>query len=167
MDIPTYINTLNSNTDSLLKLICSCPPDKLNSTKNGQWSILQIAEHICLTDEMIHSMLLSHTDSVHEKEEIIGDEKLKKILVGGRSHKVLSPGALIPKGSVKDYDTFKELLTMQRAAIVQNLQEGVLVVDNRAFKHPFLGEMTISDWLYFIIHHTQRHHDQIKDLLDF
>ena len=42
-----------------------------------------------------------------------------------------------------------------------------LVIDNRVHKHPSLGEMTVSDWLWFMIRHTERHLEQVKEVIRY
>jgi hypothetical protein len=39
------------------------------------------------------------------------------------------------------------------------------VIDNRMFPHPYLGNLTMVDWCYFIISHADRHCLQIQDKL--
>ena len=96
----------------------------------------------------------------------MGNEKLQQILLAEQKAKVKAPEILEPKGIINDTSTFERLFSEQRNLIKQAIENAEIVIDNRLHKHPMLGEMTISDWLYFLIHHSQRHLEQIKERLE-
>lgn len=77
----------------------------------------------------------------------------------------MAPEALLPKGEVTDVDAFKKRFQEQRKELKEDIENGKLIIDNRTRKHPRLGEMTVSDWLYFLISHTERHVEQIGELV--
>lgn len=87
------------------------------------------------------------------------------MVVGFRTNRLVSPEILRPKGNIADVATFEKMFVEQRELIKQDLRSGKIIVDHRVHKHPFLGDFTISDWLNFLIYHTQRHLEQIKDIL--
>ena len=125
-----------------------------------------ILEHIYLTDKIVIAIINRPTEKLHTDEEFIGNEKLKRWLVEKQAKKVKAPEMLEPKGDLKDVATFEKVFLAQRNLLKHQIEKGEIVIDNRIHKHPMLGEMTISDWLYFLIHHTQRHLEQAKELID-
>ena len=129
--------------------------------------MLEVLEHIYLTDRIIHTIVSRPSDDKSSSEEIIGDDKMKNILVEQRtSKKVSAPEILKPKGSIKDLDTFENIFLAQRKAFKEDIVAGNIIIDNRIHKHPLLNEMTIADWLNFTVHHTQRHIEQIKEIIN-
>lgn len=165
MNAINYFQDLNENTNDTLLLVKSCPPAILNNSNNDKWSVLQILEHICMTEKLICVLVSKPSDKEAETNELLGNDKIKKLVVEKREYKVMAPESLIPKGDIKDQEGFAQIFLQQRDKLKQDIQTGILIIDNRIHKHPMLGEMTIKDWLNFLIHHTQRHLEQIKDLL--
>ncbi len=162
MDLTNYFNCLNQNNKNLLEAIDRIADDKLSKKTNG-WSIYEILEHIYLTDKIIFSLISTPSENKSDTNEIIGTIELENVLIGKKYHKVKSPEILNPKGVIHDIQDFKNIFSKQRESLKVNLESGKIKVDNRIFKHPFLGEMTVEDWLNFVIFHTKRHIKQIEE----
>ena len=165
MDLINYIRILDDNTNDTFQLAKSCSLDQMQISNDGRWNILQLLEHICIVDHVVYRILLKSSDKISETDEIMGDGKLKRLIVEKREYKVAAPESLHPKGDISDIVTFEKIFLQQRNLLKQDIETGKIIIDNRIHKHPLLGEMAISDWLNFIIHHTQRHLEQIKDLV--
>lgn len=165
MDIDKYCKILNSSSRETIQLARSCSAKQLNFKPEGKWGILEILEHICLTDKIIHRLISKPTNKISKSAEIFGNKKLKHIVAEGRTKKIEAPEIVKPKGEIQDVDTFEKLLLKQRAKLKRDLETGEIVVDNRMIKHFAMGEMTISDWLNLVVHHTQRHLKQIDELI--
>ena len=166
MEFNTYFQALDNNTDSTLQLAKSFPSALITVSTNDKWSILQILEHICMTEKLICGIVSKSSDKSAETNELLGNDKIKKLVVEKREYKVIAPDILFPKGDMRDLKDFEKVFLEQRNLLKQDIQTGKLLIDNRIHKHPMLGEMTIKDWLNFLIHHTQRHLEQIKDKLE-
>lgn len=164
MDLILFIERLDQSTNTILQAAKACPPEQLQVNNEGKWSMLDIIEHLYLTDKVIFTIISRPSETIHADSEIIGNEKLHKILVERRSHTIIAPEILQPKGVINDLDTLLDFFVSQRNTLKNNLLSNKLIVDNRVHAHPFLGAMTIADWLNFTTHHTQRHLEQIKDL---
>jgi hypothetical protein len=165
MDIQVYIQELDENTAAMLQLAESCPDERLNKKTGDAWTIMEILEHIAITDRVVISLISKPSESMHTGEELFGKEKMHRLLVDLRRRKIVSPEGLLPKGNLTSIADFESIFTTQRDILKQKLQDGTIEVDNRMFKHPFLGDMPVADWLNFIIHHSLRHGEQIKDTL--
>jgi hypothetical protein len=165
MTMAIFIEQLDKNTNDTLEIAKSCSPSELTFKQDGKWSILEILEHIYMTDRIIHVIVSRPSNNLNHTQEIIGNEKIRKIMVDLRGDKIVSPERLKPKGDIHDVATFEKTFFQQRELLKQEIRAGKIVIDNRIHMHLFLGEMTISDWLNFIVHHTYRHLEQIKDIL--
>ncbi|RYJ51090.1 DinB family protein [Flavobacterium petrolei] len=164
MELANYITALDNNTSDTLNLAKKCSNTQLHYSAEGKWSILQILEHICIVDKVCIAIISRPaSENTSALTEIYGNEKLKDALVTNRDRRIESPEILKPKGGVTDVNEFEKMFLYQRNMLKQNLTSGKIIVDNKIHKHPFLGDMTIADWLYFIVHHTQRHTEQIKE----
>jgi len=165
MDINKYCEILDSSSEKVLQLARSCSSKQLGFKPEGKWGILEILEHIWLTDKIIHYLISKPTDKVSQSSEIIGDTKLKRFVADGRTKKIEAPDVVKPKGNLPDIETFEELFLKHRERLKKDLKTGQIVVDNRMIKHFYMGEMTISDWLNLIVHHTHRHLKQINEVI--
>ena len=157
-----YVNRLQQNTNILLETVEGYPIEYLTKKEPSEWSVLEILEHIYLADKVIHRIVSTPSDNAFANKEILGRQKLETILVGHQYVKVQSPDILQPKGRFKNLAEFNLAFSSLRATIQNDLVTKKIVVDNRIHNHPMLGEMTILDWLNFILYHTERHLKQIK-----
>jgi hypothetical protein len=165
MDISAYFSLLDQNTGVALALVRSIDEKKLRMAPEGKWSPLEIMEHIVIVEKAIHNRLSQPSDLLHEKEEVHGPEKIEHLMVTLRDRKVVASDASHPKGNVQSVSQFEELFQHQRNALKDDLSTGTLIVDNRMYPHIRLGDVTVADWLNFLVFHTQRHLEQIKDRL--
>jgi len=164
MNLTDYINSLDLNTNETLQIAKNCSTEQLMTNEENKWNVLQILEHIHKVDKICYKIISQPTsEQVSEKNQVLGNENIKQELVINRSKKIVAPDFLQPTGYFQDLLVFENAFVEFREMLKQNLILGKIVVDNKIFKHPIFGEMTISDWLYFIIHHTDRHLEQIKD----
>ncbi|HEV7230504.1 MAG TPA: DinB family protein [Bacteroidia bacterium] len=163
MNITDYIQTLDKHTAATLDFIKKSRPDIHIKGGVDNWNGLQILEHVCMTEKVVCKLVSKPSDQIHESAELFGPGKMNHLVVTKRAIKVKAPEMLNPKGDIQDLEAFEQLFTAQRNELKENLMQGTIPVDNRIHKHPYLGEMTISDWLYFMIAHTQRHLEQIGD----
>lgn len=166
MDNKEFIDRLNKTTNDILQTVKPCSPEQLHFKQEGRWNILEILEHICLTDKVIYTIISRPSIDTNPSTEIVGNDRMKKILVEQRDQRINAPEFLKPKGEIKDLNSFEKTFLAQRETFKNDISTGKIVVDNRVHKHPLLNEMTITDWLNLTIHHTQRHIEQIKDIIN-
>lgn len=77
-------------------------------------------------------------------------------MVSNWKEKIKSPDILKPKGDITNMATLVSLLVKQRELWKDDVSKGKISIDNRIFVHPFIGKMTVIDWVDFAIHHTQQ-----------
>jgi len=158
-----YINDLEQNTNKLLVTVKDYPIEKLTKKNGSGWSILEILEHIYITDKVIYSIVSKPSENESKTTEIVGRNKLETILVEQRNKKQQSPELLKPKGDFKNLTDFNSAFLTLRNTMKNGLSTGKIRFDNRIHNHFLLGEMTITDWLNFILFHTERHLKQIEE----
>lgn len=163
MNLDFYFTNLKENTQNLLDTIDRIEEEKLTIKDGETWSILEILEHIYLTDKIIFTLLSTPTEHLSEQNEIIGRDTLEKIVIGKNFQKVKAPDVVYPKGLIHNITDFKALFLEQREQIQLSLESGNIKVDHRIFKHSYLGEMSIEDWLNLLLFHTKRHIQQIEE----
>jgi hypothetical protein len=166
MDINLYIKNLDSHSESVLNRVENYSDAELSYQPSGGWNVMGILEHILVTEGIVLKLLTRPTEKTHTGDEVLGHDKLHRLMINLRGRKVEAPDALKPKGALKTTEEFKKNFLEQRELLKTNLREGKIIVDNRTHRHAFLGEMTITDWLNFIHLHTQRHSDQMEELVE-
>lgn len=166
MNISEYIQKLDHHAEELFSLLDSCKEEELRTKQEDHWSILEVCEHIYLTEKTVITLLFRSIEKKSDKSEIFGAEKLRKIIIQLRARKVSAPEFLKPKGLFQSLSEFKNEFTRHRDLLKQGLLNGKIVISNGVYPHPYLGEMTLRDWLHFIPTHTERHLYQISDLLE-
>lgn len=156
---------LNRNTGELLDLVRNKSDETLNHRSFNSWSILQVLEHLLITERYVLQLLTTPTEKVAPSKVLRGEENLNRILVDLRGRKVKAPDMLEPSGEINDIREFSTAFLKSRATLGQSLENGNITVDERVHAHPVLGDMTVSDWLHFLISHARRHMEQIRDIL--
>lgn len=164
MILTDYLGTLDTNTRNIINLASSLE-DRTYPVPEGKWNPLQILEHIYLTDRVVIMLLSRPSEQIHDDEYILGPARLEKVIVTRRDVKVEAPDALHPKGQFETAADFVKAFSQQRNDLSSKLSKGEIALDNRVHKHLRLGEMTIADWLQFIVQHSRRHFEQIQDIL--
>lgn len=160
-----FLQLLSQNTAEVNELVSSVPADRVNQTEINKWSILQIFEHLLITDKMIYGLMKRPTDQQADERELFGKDKMKHLLIEKADYKAEAPDMLQPKGHVTSLEDFSRQFQSQRQLLAEALIEAVISIDNSVHTHPRLGDMTISDWLYFIVFHNQRHLAQIRAMM--
>ncbi|WP_172441818.1 DinB family protein [Formosa algae] len=158
-----YIKELEQNANKLLETVKEYSIEKLTEKSGSEWSLLEILEHIYITDKVIYSIISKPSDKESKAKELFGQNKLEIILIDQRDKKIQSPDFLHPKGHFKNLSDFNSEFIDLRNSLKNDLITEKVKIDNRIHNHPLLGEMTITDWLNFILFHTERHLKQIEE----
>ena len=164
MNLTEYISELDKNTGDILQLLKECSEEQLEKKQEGAWSILEILEHLLITDKFVYKLLLAPSEKQGESVEIKGG-KIKFYMLDRRDIKAIAPLNLVPKGDIKNNAEFIEQFLKQRAFLVDALENGKIIIDNGITKHAVMGDLSKTDWLNFLVHHAERHVLQIKDRL--
>lgn len=165
MDISSYITLLNRNTGELLNLVRNLDDKVLHHKSFNKWSVLEVLEHLVITEGYVLELLSRPGEKMAETPELHGGDRLHRLLVEMRERKVKAPDILEPTGEFEDLAAFSSKFLQIRTQLSQGLESGNIVVDQRIHRHPMLGEMTVSDWLHFLISHARRHMEQIRDVM--
>ena len=157
-----YINDLDHNTEKLMEAVKDYSLEDLTAKNSDKWSVLEVLEHIYITDKVIYSIVSKPSDQESKTKEIVGKNKLESILVGQIDKKLQSPDLLRPKGQFQNLADFNSAFRDLRNSLKNDFLTKKIKADNRIHHHFLLGEMTITDWLNFILFHTERHLSQIE-----
>lgn len=164
MDVANYIKAMQLNLSNLENTLLSLPEPN-SVLELNKWNVTQIVEHIYLVEYAVVLQIIKGIDSaLHPEQVIVGYDKMHRILIGLRAKKVASPEIFMPKGKFENAQKAVVVLQEFRNSWLQKLQNQKLLITNNVFEHPYLGKMTVIDWLYFLQIHAERHQLQIQDL---
>ena len=152
---------------SLIDLIDSSGEEELHyKPAPDSWSILECVEHICLVNHNIAQLIQTPPPASHENKlsELYGEGKLNHLLVTKRDMKRVAPEKVTPKGIFKTPGEAKEAIYRDTETILRTLEATSIGQQTHTIPHHALGEMTKTDWLHFMIAHTQRHLLQIETI---
>jgi len=155
------IPELNAATTRLLREIGRFSSHSFNTSLPGsEWNAGQIAEHILLTDIFIFRVLQGDVEFAGR----LPNEKVKLIkdMFKAPAGKMEDEDIAIPSDSLKDPVTILQKISRERHDIIQYLntvEEDSLCA---GYSHPELGTLTVTEWIWFIVYHTEQHVGQLK-----
>ncbi len=156
---------VEKNTNELLHFTQNLKnPEQLFYQTARGWNGIQILEHIYLTDSLIAELITQSPEGIADSLNFFGENRLKQLLVEEQVP-VKSPVFLIPRNKITTLKEFNEKFNIIRQQFRKSVLDNEHLNNKRFYRHPLMGEMTLSDWLLFIVFHTQRHMQQLDRLM--
>jgi uncharacterized damage-inducible protein DinB len=130
----------------------------------GSWTAGQLAMHMVLSNGGFAEVINGQVDETSRPVDK-NIEQIKSILLDSNV-KMNSPEMIYPK--LKDYDQDKLLNQLEgiKKALVKAADQLDLTKTCVAFELPSLGFLTRLEAFYFVIYHTRRHTNQLKNILE-
>ncbi|MBL7710588.1 MAG: DinB family protein [Chitinophagaceae bacterium] len=152
--------SMNATGVELIHLLKSTAEAKVNMVPfEGSWTIAQVADHITLSNTSIAKALsLAGTPINRAADERAGE--LEDIFLDF-SKKYKAPGFIIPTQDVYEKEELINQLEQSFTAIKEASSTDLAVLIN----HPAFGDISKLEILYFVWFHTQRHLQQVKNIL--
>jgi hypothetical protein len=158
---------ITATIDKLTNLISQADQQELEyKATPDSWSILECVEHIHLVNSGIARLLQKPGPEKNENmvSELFGEGKMNHLLVTKRAVKQVAPEGMTPKGIFKTADEATRAIHKDIHVILHLLNTKDFSQETFIIHHPRLGNMTKTDWLYFLIAHTERHFFQIEEI---
>ncbi len=165
IDITDYRAKSNNNLQQFLQLLSQVPAEALQYKQAEEWNLLEILDHIIVTESLVMSTISKESGNFSDNLELFGFGKLQKLLIDYRHKKVKAPSGLEPRKTNLSLQDLLLEFQNQRNRLMDEIQNGSLWMSAEVYPHPMLGEMTVIDWLHFILLHSQRHFLQMQDQL--
>jgi hypothetical protein len=128
----------------------------------GSWTPGQVVQHINLSSEGFAKVLNAEVKEADRPiDQLI--PKLEAIFLDFTS-KMQSPDFILPES--KTYDRGEHLITVKRIKqeIAKAILEQPLEKICLAFELPTIGYLTGVEAVYFVVFHTKRHINQLKEI---
>ncbi|MBK6266210.1 DinB family protein [Marivirga sp. S37H4] len=163
MENKEILKKFDSVTSELIRLLSSLSESELNEApKLGKWSLAQIGEHLYKSYE-ISAVLNGHVKNIDRAP----DEKLDEVekLFLNFNIKMDSPKEIIPEETPIEKEDLitklKERINEQKE-VIKHQDLTMLCLD---FEIPEYGPFTRLEWVGFNAVHTERHLQQMKEIL--
>jgi uncharacterized damage-inducible protein DinB len=136
---------------------------------SNRWSIVEILEHLALTEEMLFGTIKKNLENGKPSEgpppqdpEVFDQLILKA--VADRSQKATAPEQATPKGRYTDLDQARQAFGERRSKTVDWVRANKLPLRKYRSQSP-IGEMDAHQWLLMLAAHTKRHAAQIEEVM--
>lgn len=147
--------------EEVLESVINLTDQQLNTQVNeGQWSIMQILEHLYLIERAIVKGI---TVALTSKSEPTPDKPIELVL--NRTSKITAPSFFVPSLDFITLEKMKERLSESRQSLVQlvsKIDEEDL--ENKSFPHPVFGRLSLKQWIPLVGLHEKRHLEQIEEV---
>lgn len=165
IDITTYRANLNSNLQQFVQFFSTVDEEAKYFKIDNEWSLIEILEHVLLTEKMVLKTLSKGSERFSNYLEVLGYDKLRKVMIDYRHKKVKAPPFVEPGTLALSAQNLLLELQAGRGILIEDLQSARLIMGAEVHMHPMLGEMTVVDWLNFLLLHSERHFLQMQDHL--
>lgn len=133
--------------------------------KSGEaWSPAEVLEHIALVEMGVSYRLKTAVVPIDASEKL-GAGKLAHVLVTRRDVKVNAPDNTKPKNTWATWEETLQVFAKSRRQLLEDVENGTIKPVSMGMVHPRLGEMSVTDWLYFLHSHAERHWHQLQETL--
>jgi hypothetical protein len=154
----------------LLAVVDAIPPSlrEARPTEEG-WSVAEVLEHLSRVEKGIAKLvalkvgeLQTLPEPPHEAEEMVAIDLGKFGIVETPSMKLAAPDRVAPLGEMSSEDA-RSALSETRGVLLDQLHAGDgLAYSSVRHPHPFLGELDLYEWVYFVGAHERRHLAQVR-----
>jgi uncharacterized damage-inducible protein DinB len=152
---------VDDSTSNLLQTISDCSEENFNRNPcENCWSQAQVAEHILLLETKVNKALYEADATERNADLKVG---LLKKAMASFERKFTAPEFIQPTDLQKNKQELADALLKQRH-ILRNIIHTTDLTETPTYKHPQIGDMTRLEWIYFIITHSDRHVQQMKNI---
>ncbi|MFT6868077.1 MAG: hypothetical protein ACJA08_002927 [Cyclobacteriaceae bacterium] len=160
------VSLLKDTHKELLKTVKGLTEAQLNFKPDADtWSITEVMEHIAVS-ELGLSQALQMTvkaEGQDKPENTISDEMILGIITN-REQKIKTRPDLEPVNKFGSFEGSLEAFTNQRKTNLTFIKDTDDSLRDRYFEFPF-GQADMYQLMLFIAGHSQRHTDQIKEVM--
>lgn len=162
------IKEMTSTRDRLLNTMANLSEEQLTyKASEDSWSIADCTEHIAVSENMIFDMLLAtleiQPDTAKRSEVNHSDEQILA-MISDRSNKVKTSKAFEPTGKYGSHEAALENFKTKRDQHIEFIKNTQEDLRNRYQQVPF-GTLDAYQILLFIAAHTERHVQQIEEII--
>lgn len=159
------LSDLAETSGDLFKTLDLFTQDEFNKIPfEDSWTAAQVADHILKSESGIPAVLKGKSKQASRD----ADEKVREIKSVFLNYdlKMKSPDSVLPSNEKQDKEDISARLKANREELVRLAGSITLEDVFYDFEFPAMGALTGIEWLTFLICHTKRHTQQMKNIAD-
>lgn len=164
MDKNLVLSNLNESTTNFLNIVNDFPEEHFNiKPSSDSWSAAEIIQHIEKIEYLLNTILEGNKKPVEERKP---DKKIEiiKTAFQNQDKKYTAYGPILPDSNSKDKDVSIIKFEKNRIKLKEIVKSEDLTLVCQDFEHGVFGDLTIFEWIYFVIYHCERHGKQIQNI---
>jgi hypothetical protein len=134
----------------------------------GGWSVAEIAEHLAVTEASVFAEIqlsLRAPATPDKKSETAGKDEMIMKGVPDRSGKAQAPESLTPTGRFASRDAAVAEFKARRDQTIAFIEKTPAELRDHMFPHPALKVVDCYQWILFLAAHSDRHIQQMKEVI--
>lgn len=156
-------NELEEALSSLNALFALLPEEAVNTAPYaGSWTPGQLAHHVVLTNSGFLRILNGPVQATDRPVDA-GVESLRSVLLN-RAAKREAPETVQPPAITYDKTRLLASFQQTQSALLEAVDTLDLEPTCTSYKVPVLGHPTRWEALHFVLYHTQRHTEQLREM---
>jgi hypothetical protein len=158
------IKDISQSSTNFLTTIKDTPVEHFNSKPtHDSWSAAEVVEHVVKVEYLLNIILLGNRKAANNRKP---DEKIETIKAAFQDYekKYTAYGPIIPDTNLKDKDELVIKFEKNRINLKEIIKKEDLSLICLDFNHGVFGELTVFEWIYFNIYHSERHRHQIQNI---
>ncbi len=133
-----------------------------------RWSILEVLEHIATVEMGIFSLLsqklFEAPATAEQKQQAAGKDAIIMDTMKDRVTRRVAPSFTAPKGRWASPSDALAAFDQTRSRIIQLLQQETRNLRDYCAPHPAFKTLDGYQWVLFMIVHSDRHREQIREI---
>jgi uncharacterized damage-inducible protein DinB len=140
-------------------------------TADDSWNTAQCAEHIVVVENALFRQIEKglaegRLPDPERAAALAGKERMLRQRIPARLVKVKAPEKMVPTGRMESPSEFiREFQEVRKLTLDLATATGPAALETIIFPHFALGDLTGSQWLWFIALHADRHLIQAREAL--
>ena len=164
------VSALHATRKLFLDTVAGLSPAQLKWKPSAEvWSVMEVAEHIALSDELIPQAAAKAMQgpAAPEKRQANARAEDAKILqaMASREQKAKAPAEFVPAGRFQDMAALTAAFKASRDRNIAYVRETRDELRNHFAPLPGVGELDALQWYVMMAGHTERHVKQIKEVM--
>lgn len=154
-------NLIDENTSRLGTKIFPLSDEVFNFKSNPkQWSIADVIQHLTLLEAAVNRLVTGSKSPAGEGDKT---ESIRETLLDPRP--LDAGGFLSPKPGHKDKAECWEKFVLTRSSLMNDVRQEDFSSLCQDYNHVLFGKLTVGEWLFFVLYHSERHERQIDRVL--
>jgi len=163
------LSALHGTRKMLLDIAESVTPAQWNFKPAPEvWSIAEIAEHIALSEDLLAKAAAQALAAPGDPEKLklaAGKDQTILTQVPVRDQKFKAPESITPKQTFASREALVSAFKASRDRNIAFIRDTGADLRGHSADHPALGPMDAYQWYLLIASHTERHLNQMKEVM--